>query len=108
MDDGFISGSDGWVEIGLNASHLVGPHHVLFEGNYGVNADSDNTHGSSTYMTYLRNWVRGIRAPFVNPYDGDTINDAIMSGDGPRRCYGPMSYSYWFSFIGNVCGAQGL
>ena len=34
MDDGWISYSPTWQEIGLNASHMAGPHHVLFEGNY--------------------------------------------------------------------------
>ena len=38
------------VEIGLNASHLVGPHHVLFEGNWGFNADSDQTHGNCSIV----------------------------------------------------------
>jgi hypothetical protein len=32
MDMGFISGTDGWQEIGLNGSHYVGSHHTLFEG----------------------------------------------------------------------------
>jgi hypothetical protein len=32
-DDGFILGSEGWIEVGVNASHMVGPHHVLSDGN---------------------------------------------------------------------------
>jgi hypothetical protein len=39
VDDGWIYGTEGWVEVGLNASHMAGPHHVLFEGNYAFNAD---------------------------------------------------------------------
>jgi hypothetical protein len=108
MDDGFIDYNENWIEIGLNASHFVGPHHVLFEGNYGFNADSDDTHGASIYMTYFRNWLRGIRAPFVNPETGDTVNDATQFGNnGPMRTAGAMSYSYWFSYVGNVLGAPG-
>ena len=34
MDDGWIYGTETWVEVGINASHMAGPHHVLFEGNY--------------------------------------------------------------------------
>jgi hypothetical protein len=106
MDMGLIDSSEGWQEIGLNASHFTGPHHILFEGNYGHNADSDNTHGSSDYMTYFRNWLRGVRAPFVNPGTRHTVDD-YAQGNGPGRAAGPMSYSYWFTFIGNVMGAQG-
>ena len=35
MDMGYINTNGAWIEIGLNASHMVGSHHVLFEGNYG-------------------------------------------------------------------------
>jgi hypothetical protein len=48
VDNGWIYGTEGWVEIGLNASHMAGSHHVLFDGNYAFNADSDYTHGNAT------------------------------------------------------------
>ena len=67
MDMGYISGNGSWHEIGLNGSHMVGPHHMLFEGNYAFNADSDKTHGNSIYFTFFRNQLRGIRAPFREP-----------------------------------------
>ncbi len=70
MDMSYINTQGSWIEIGLNASHMVGPHHVLFEGNYGHNADSDNTHGNSIYLTFFRNQLRGIRAPFDNQAGG--------------------------------------
>jgi hypothetical protein len=106
-DMGFIDYSQGWIEIGLNGSHFVGSHHILFEGNYAVNGDSDNTHGSSVYHTYFRNWLRGIRHSFVNPSNGQTVDDASQPNNGPKRTVGPMSYSYWMSFVGNVLGASG-
>jgi hypothetical protein len=53
VDNGWIYGTEGWVEVGLNASHMAGSHHVLFEGNYAFNADSDYTHGNATYMTFF-------------------------------------------------------
>ena len=96
-DDGFILGSEGWIEVGLNASHMVGPHHVLFEGNYSFNFDSDKTHGNAIYHTVFRNHLRGIRRDF-----GDS-----GSGNGPKRAAGAAFYSYWHSFVGNVLGAQG-
>jgi hypothetical protein len=98
VDDGYINTNNAWIEIGLNASHMVGPHHVLFEGNYGFNWDSDKTHGSAIYHTIFRNQLRGVRRDF---------NDAGTSSNGPKRCVGVAYYSYWHSFVGNVLGASG-
>ena len=72
MDDGYICcnsphsflGADRWQEIGLNNSHMVGGHHMLFEGNWGFNMDSDFTHGNTIYSTYFRNWSTGYRSRF--------------------------------------------
>src|ERR1700730_12289457 len=91
MDDGWISYSPTWQEMGLNASHMAVPHHVLFEGNWGVNADTDYTHGSSSYMTYFRNYTTGMRSSF-----GGT--------DANARTAGVSSWAEWFSFVGNVFG----
>src|SRR6185369_11187845 len=49
MDQGYIATNNQWIEIGLNASHMVGSHHVLFEGNQSFNMESDDTHGNSTF-----------------------------------------------------------
>lgn len=106
MDMSYINTQSSWIESGLNASHMVGPHHVLFEGNYGHNADSDNTHGNSVYLTFFRNHLRGIRAPFDNQAGG-RIDDAAQSRNGPQRAAGLMAFSYWMTFAGNVLGAPG-
>jgi hypothetical protein len=92
MDDGHIDSNPKWVEIGLNASHMVGPHHVLFEGNYAFNADSDHTHGNSILHTFFRNYLSGARRSF---------------GGGPARCVGLQAYSYDMAFVGNVLGTPG-
>ena len=97
VDDGYINTNTRWIEVGLNASHMVGPHHVLFEGNEGFNWDSDKTHGNSIYHTVFRNHLVGTRRDF---------NDAA-GGNGPRRCAGATYYSYWHSFVGNVMGVAG-
>jgi hypothetical protein len=94
MDDGHIGSSPRWVEIGLNASHMVGPHHVLFEGNWGFNFDSDHTHGNSVYLTVFRNWLTGKRSH--------------LSDDLPKRAAGVLGFGYWMSFIGNVLGYPGM
>ncbi len=106
MDMSYINTNGAWVETGINASHMVGSHHVLFEGNYAHNADSDQTHGNSIYHTFFRNQFRGVRAPFDNQAGG-RIDDATQLRNGPQRCIGLMAYSYWMSFIGNVLGAEG-
>ena len=92
-DDGWIYGTDDWIEVGINASHMAGPHHVLFEGNYSFNADSDYTHGNAIYMTFFRNWLSGQRRDFPDSCNNRTVGLA----------YG----SWWDSFIGNVLGRSG-
>ena len=114
MDDGYIATDEGWIEIGLNASHMVGSHMVLFEGNQSFNMDSDDTHGNSTYIVYFRNLATTVRSAFQSDYTGDTINDAdnvpggTASPNGPKRAAGAMTYSYWMSYVGNVLGQPGL
>jgi hypothetical protein len=87
---------------------MVGSHHMLFEGNYSFNADSDQTHGNAIYHTYFRNYLSGFRRPFT-ALDGTTINDAANqpAGVGPLRTAGAHAYAYWMSFIGNVLGTSG-
>jgi hypothetical protein len=93
VDDGWIYGTESWVEVGLNASHMAGPHHILFEGNYGFNADSDYTHGNAIYLTFFRNWLSGQRRDFTDGVNVRTVGLA----------YG----SWWDSFIGNILGRPG-
>lgn len=107
VDDGYINTSGGWIEIGLNGSHMVGSHHMLFEGNYGFNFDSDKTHGNAIYHAVFRNYLPGIRAPFNNQLGGGLIDDARQPKNGPRRSAGAAAYSYWHSFVGNVLGIPG-
>lgn len=80
-------------ECGINASHMAGPHHVLFEGNYAFNADSDYTHGNSIYMTFFRNWITGTRTSFTS--------------ETGTRCGGGAMFSYYMSYVGNVMGKSG-
>jgi hypothetical protein len=120
MDDGYICcnnsnpdfGADKWQEIGLNNSHMVGGHHMLFEGNQTFNMDSDFTHGNAIYTTYFRNWSTGYRSRFINPFDNATIDDINglpfpPGGNGPLRAAATHIYTYWHSFIGNVLGMPG-
>ena len=82
MDDGYINGSDAWVEVGVNGSHMVGSHHMLFEGNYSFNTDSDQTHGNAIYHTYFRNYLSGYRKPFT-ALDGTPYRRYQPAAAGP-------------------------
>jgi len=93
MDDGHIGYNPEWVEVGINGSHMVGSHHMLFEGNYSFNYDSDNTHGNAIYHTVFRNHLSGFRRSFP--------------GMGNARTAGLMYGSWWHSFVGNVLGTEG-
>ena len=109
MDDGYIATNEGWIEIGLNASHMVGSHMVLFEGNQSFNMDSDTTHGNSTYMVYFRNYTTSVRGTFKSDFTGnsvDDVNDLPGPSNGPKRAAGAMRYSNWMSYVGNVLGQQ--
>ena len=90
FDDGEINYTQGWMETGMNASHMAEPHFELFEGNQAFNIDGDNTWGGAYTNTFFRNHATGKRRSFA-----DT---------GNRRAIGLMSYHYNYSFVGNVLG----
>jgi hypothetical protein len=112
---------DYWGDEGANASHLDGPHHVLFEGNWAENCDNDNTHGNNTYLAYFRNQCSGLRTPFLdNSHNNAQVNDQTGVGysgtsgtiqpatPGPLRAAGLQAYNYWHAFVGNVLGTPGV
>ena len=107
MDHGYIATAEAWIEDGLNASHMVGSHMVLFEGNQSFNMDSDTTHGNSTFNVYFRNYSTSVRSIFKSDYTGNSVddaNDVPGPANGPKRAAGAMRYSYWMTFVGNVLG----
>lgn len=106
-DDGYIGYNDAWQEIGVNGSHMLGAHHMLFEGNRTFNLDSDATHGGSSYQTYFRNWATSQRSDFNNDMTGAAISDATQRRNAPFRAAGLMRYTNFVSFVGNVLGLSG-
>jgi hypothetical protein len=90
FDNGFIGSFPGWMETGLNASHLACPHSELFEGNLAFNIDGDDTWGGAIANTFFRNHATGKRASFPD------LNS--------RRAIGLMYGHYDYSFVGNVLG----
>jgi hypothetical protein len=93
FDNGYIESYPGWMETGLNASHLTCPHFELFEGNLAFNIDGDDTWGGAVYNTYFRNHATGRRRSFP-----DVDN---------RRAIGLMYGHYYYNFVGNVLGLAG-
>ena len=93
VDNAFIGNYPGWMEVGLNGSHMVGSHHMLFEGNLSFNYDSDDTWGDALAMTVFRNHLTGRRRDFP---DDDNV-----------RAAGLMFGSWWHTFAGNVLGEPG-
>ena len=86
MDDGLHQHySDGWIEAGLNGSHMVGCHHVLFEGNYGLNAESDQTHGNAIYHTFFRNTCV-VSGPRSTARRAGRSMTPTQSRNRPKRC----------------------
>ena len=106
MDMGYINTNGAWIEIGLNASHMVGSHHVLFEGNYATTptATTPTATASTTRSSAITCVASGPRSTTRR---AGRIDDATQSRNGPKRCAGLMAYSYWMSFVGNVLGAPG-
>jgi hypothetical protein len=96
MDDGHIITAPTWQEVGLNASHMVGSHHVLFEGNESFNYDADCTHGNAIYHTVFRNHLTGVRRDYKDdPSSGNARAGGLEYG------------AWWHSFVGNVMGNSG-
>jgi Right handed beta helix region len=92
-DDSWDFDTPTWVEVGLNASHMAGPHHVLFEGNYSQNVDSDYVHGNAVGLTFFRNWLSGQRRDFTDQGNVRTVG---------------LEYGSWAdSFVGNILGRPG-
>ncbi len=95
MEDGWIRYNPGWMEVGLNASHMTTPHFELFEGNASFNFDGDNTWGNAVFITVFRNHLTGTRRSFAPLQLTDVQN---------RRAIGLMEGHWWYTFVGNVLG----
>ena len=90
MDNAFIGNYPGWMEVGLNGSHMVGSHHMLFEGNLSFNYDSDDTWG-------------GALGDDGVPQSPDRPPPRLPQRDNVRAV-GLMFGSWWHTFVGNVLG----
>jgi hypothetical protein len=100
MEDGYGAGYKSIPEIGLNASHMTTPHYELFEGNESWQLGSDARWGNSIYITFFRNHATGLRRN-VGGVLG--LSDTIA-----RRAVTISARHYWYTFIGNVLGYQGM
>ena len=87
------------VEIGAGPNHYACAHMELFEGNEGFNFDTESGWGNSIYGTVFRNHWTGLRRS-ASPLD---LIDAWN-----RRAVGVQVGTWWYSFVGNVLGFQGM
>src|SRR4029079_16765483 len=91
FDNGYIGNYLGWVETGMNASHMTCPYFELFEGNQAFNIDGDDTWGGAVYNTFFRSHASGKRRSYAD------VNS--------RRAIGLMYGHYYYSFVANVLGS---
>ncbi|HZR09295.1 MAG TPA: hypothetical protein VFA79_12000, partial [Myxococcales bacterium] len=92
------------VEVGINASHMAGSHHELFEGNQGPNFDSDSYWGSQMYITAFRNHLTMMRR---NISGVAALGNGVLANlrdENNKRGIGLTVYQKWYSFVGNVIG----
>jgi hypothetical protein len=92
------------VEVGINASHMAGSHHELFEGNQGPNFDSDSYWGSQMYITAFRNQLTMQRRNISGVAALGNGVKANLVDTSNKRGVGLTVYQKWYSFVGNVIG----
>jgi hypothetical protein len=97
------------IESGANASHWMGTHHVLFEGNWTFNTAGDGSWGSNPFETWFGNYASGFRSRFTDYIHNTVIDDVnnIPGGNAPLRATSLSPNYYWNSYIGNVLGTSG-
>ena len=88
-----------WIEVGLNASHMVGltPRAVRGQRRLQLRLGQDPRQ---------RHLPHGVPQPPARG-SGKDFGDASRSARASTRCAGATYYSYWHTFIGNVLGVPG-
>ena len=99
LTDGYGAGYTTYVEDGLSASHYTGAHMELFEGNEAFNFDNEVYWGNATYGMVFRNHFTGLRR---------SASPLVLVDVDNRRAVGLQTAAWWFSFVGNVLGFQGM
>ena len=99
FQDGYGQSYREIVEIGAGPNHFACSHMELFEGNEGFNFDTESYWGNSIYGTAFRNHWTGLRRSAA-PLD-------LLDAEN-RRAVGVQTAGWWFSFVGNVLGFQGM
>jgi len=106
MEDGFGSGYPTIPEAGINASHFVGSHMELFEGNQGFNFAGDDVWGNALYNTVFRNNFTGLRRDIKGVTNGGSTGTPMdfMQDSGGRRMVSIGAAHDYYNFVGNVLG----
>jgi hypothetical protein len=109
FEDGFGAGYQTIQEVGANASHYIGSHFELFEGNQSWNLGGEAVWGNIRNIVFFRNHATGLRrqVPGVTSCGaaGTPMNFQDDVGSRQMATIGPQHDNY--SFVGNVFGYQG-
>lgn len=89
---------DGSTQHALS-SHASSPVFNLFEGNKTWSSGADDTHGSSIYNTYFRNFLWGISPLGATPVGGPSTQYNWVNRLDRKALY--------YSYVGNVFGTPG-
>ncbi len=105
--DGFGAGYPTIPEAGLNATHYVGSHMELFEGNESWNLWADPVWGTSSNVTFFRNHSTGLRRGVAGVTSvGSTGTPMNFDNDsGGRVMVAVTSMHDNYTFIDNVLGS---
>jgi hypothetical protein len=118
MEDGFGAAYPTIQETGINASHYVGTHMELFEGNQSFNFAGDTVWGNALTITVFRNYMTGLRRNVPGVTNGD-----VGVGNMYPAPYSPVDFQHdsgaremasigaghdYYTFVGNVLGYPGM
>lgn len=115
MDDGWGLSFPTQPEAGLNASHYATSNFELFEGNESFCFSSEAYWGNSSYITVFRNHLSGLRgahgfSDYKYVINKGKVNECTLYYEDiqGRKAVALSAGSYYFTFIGNVLGFDGM
>jgi hypothetical protein len=115
MDDGWGAYYPTQPEAGINASHYAASNFELFEGNESFCFSSEAFWGNEAYITIFRNHLSSLRGAhgFSNYkylINEGKINECTLYYEDiqERKAVSISAGSYYFTFIGNVLGFDGM
>jgi hypothetical protein len=109
MEDGFGAGYPTQPETGANASHFMGSHYELFEGNQVWNLSGDSVWGNEIYIVFFRNHATGLRRNQTGVTSAGAYGTPMNFQHDylGRTMVNPGPFHLNYTFVGNVLGSLG-